>query len=594
MSLRPRSRPLARALLGLWLLLALLPRALAGTAAVAMPDRFSAEAAAQVLADGGNAVDAAVAAAFVLAVTYPEAGNIGGGGFLLSVMQGDPAFLDFRERAPGAAHRDMYLDEGGNFDQRAALFGGRASGVPGTVRGLHTAHRRYGSLPWGRLVRPAIELAREGFVVPPSLAGLAAEARAEFGDGTNFDRYFADMQAGTLFRQRELANTLARIATNADDFYTGGIADQIVAQMERSGGLINRADLADYQPRWRTPLRAGWRDYTVLTAPPPSSGGVALLQLLRMHDEAAPLFRGLWHNSPQYLHLLAEIEKRVFADRAEYLGDPDVVGVPVGALLDQAYLARRAGELNPRAISPAERVQAGLESTETTHFSILDHQGNAVSLTYTLNWDFGSGVVVEGAGFLLNNEMDDFSAKPGVPNAFGVVGSERNAIAPGKRMLSSMTPTILLREERPVLVLGSPGGSTIFTSVFQVILNLTDYAMPLQEAVDATRFHHQLPEATVLRHDRWEVPAQTRSALEAMGYTVEPNSWGNLGDVQAILVEDGNVSAAADRRGRGLALLLPQATPSPADAPPAEAPVTPAAAQVPIAIPVAPESPRGG
>jgi gamma-glutamyltranspeptidase/glutathione hydrolase len=321
---------------------------------------------------------------------------------------------------------------------------------------------------------------------------------------------------------------------------------------------INAADLEAYEAVWRAPLSADWRGYTVLTAPPPSSGGIALIQLLTMRDHADALFRDVWHNSPQYIHLLAEIEKRVFADRAEYLGDPDFIENPVAQLTDPDYLKRRAAEINPEKLSPAASVAPGLESTDTTHFSIVDGNNNAVSLTYTLNWDFGSGVVVEGAGFLMNNEMDDFSAKVGVRNEFGVIGNEKNAIAPHKRMLSSMTPTILLKDNVPALVVGTPGGSTIFTSVFQSILNVYDYGMSPQDAVNATRYHHQLPDATVIRHDQREIPKETRRALETLGYQVVPNSWGNLGDVQLIKLEDGKIEAAADNRGRGVATVLPK------------------------------------
>ena len=533
------------------------PRAVAGTGAVSMPDRYAAAAAEQVLLDGGNAVDAAVTAVFVLAVTYPEAGNIGGGGFMLSYMAGKAAFLDFRERAPGAAHRDMYLDEGGNVIPQATLLGGKASGIPGTVKGMQSAHKRYGSLPWKRLLQPAIILARDGFTAPPILAQYVREKVSEVGEGGNFARYFDHMKTGETFRQAELARTLERIAADPDSFYTGQIARQIIAQMDESGGLITLSDLANYTAKWRTPLESQWRGYTLLTAPPPSSGGFALIQLLAMRDYADAHFRDIWHNSPQYVHLLAEIEKRVFADRAQYLGDPDFVEVPLDQILDTKYLARRASEIDPKAISPATEVPAGLESTDTTHFSVLDTQGNAVSLTYTLNWEFGSGVVVQGAGFVLNNQMDDFSAKPGVKNKFGVIGNTHNAIEPGKRMLSSMSPTIMLREGKPALVIGTPGGSTIFTSVFQVILNIYDYAMPLEAAVNATRFHHQLPDAYIIRHDRREIPDETRRDLQAMGYTVEPNSWGNLGNIAAIRIEGDSVEAARDNRGRGEARIIP-------------------------------------
>ncbi|MEQ9463280.1 MAG: gamma-glutamyltransferase [Haliea sp.] len=523
------------------------------SAAVAMPDRYSAEVAARVLETGGNAVDAAVAAAFVLAVTYPEAGNIGGGGFMLSVVDGEARFLDFREQAPQAASRDMYLDADGDFLQRAALVGGLAAGVPGTVRGLQEAHARYGSLPWADLLQPAVTLAREGFEVPADLAAMARNKVGEVAGETNFAQHFGAMRGGERFRQPALAATLERIGADPEDFYRGETARLLVAQMQRSSGLITLQDLADYEARWREPLRMPWREFTVLSAPPPSSGGIALLQLLALRDAAAPAFAGLEHNSVPYLHLLAELNKRVFADRAAYLGDPDHVAVPVAALLAPDYLATRAKGIDPEQISSPSAVPPGLESPDTTHFSIIDGEGNAVALTYTLNWEFGSGVVVEGAGFLLNNEMDDFSAKPGVPNAFGVVGNERNAIAPGKRMLSSMTPTMLLQGGKPALVIGTPGGSTIFTSVFQVILNLYDFDMPLQAAVDATRFHHQLPEAWLLRHDQRPIDASVRQGLEKMGYAVEPNDWGALGDIQAILLSGAGLEAAADSRGRGVA-----------------------------------------
>ena len=474
-------------------------------------------------------------------------------------MQGEAAFLDFRERAPLAAHRDMYLDGQGEFVQQRALVGGLAAGVPGTVRGLQAAHQRYGSLPWAQLLQPAVELARNGFVVPPELAQMAAAKIEETAGKTNFVDYFSGLQDGKTFAQPELAHSLQLIAQDPDSFYSGEIARQITAQMQASGGIIGLRDLADYRAVWRTPLQYYWRGLQVLTAPPPSSGGIALLQLLGIREFAQPLFAGVASNSPQYVHLLAEIEKRVFADRAQYLGDSDFVAVPVGRLLDPLYLQERARSLNPAGISGGAAIEPGLESHQTTHFSIVDSSGNAVALTYTLNWEFGSGVVVAGAGFLLNNEMDDFSAKPGVPNKFGVVGNDRNAIEPGKRMLSSMTPTLLLRDGRPELVIGTPGGSTIFTSIYQVILNLYLHGMPLQAAVDATRFHHQLPAAGLIRHDRRELPAATRDKLEQLGYTLEPNSWGDLGDIQVIRVAPTTVEAASDSRGRGRAVVFEEA-----------------------------------
>jgi gamma-glutamyltranspeptidase/glutathione hydrolase len=539
----------------------------AATAAVAMPDKYSAAASREILEAGGNAVDAAITAAFVLAVTFPEAGNIGGGGFLVTHMNGAPAFLDFREKAPGAADRDMYLDEGGNVVQRRSLVGGLAVGVPGTVRGMQEAHARYGSLPWQQLLEPATRLAREGFVVHTKLAGMKADALEHFGPDTNFRAYFEGMDQGVMFKQPELAATLQRLASDPDDFYTGRIARQIVAQMERSGGLITAADLAAYTAPWREPIVAPWRGHEVVSSAPPSSGGIALVQLLAMHDAMSGLFNNVPHNSARYIHLLAEIEKRAFADRAEYLGDPDFGTVPVGELLDPDYLRRRAAETNPEGISRDVRpglgardpgrdeLVMGRESAQTTHFSVLDGDGNAASLTYTQNWEFGSGLVVQGTGMLLNNQMNDFSAKPGVPNKFGVVGKDMNAIKPGKRMLSSMSPTILLRDGRVVAVVGTPGGSTIFTSVMQALLNFLDFDMTAQEAVSATRFHHQLPATFVIRHDRGrEIDPAVMKRLVAMDYTVQPNSWGPLGDVMLIVVDEaGRIDAAADSRGRGLA-----------------------------------------
>ncbi len=540
-----------------------------------MPDRFAAQTARTILEAGGNAVDAAVASAFSLAVTYPEAGNIGGGGFMVSHVEGQAAFLDFRETAPLTAQRNMFLDANGEFQQRRSLVGGLAVGVPGTVRGLEAAHQRYGTLPWAQLLAPAIALAEQGFEVPASLAELREESVEYFAGEVNFAKHFSGLRAGARFRQPALARTLRRIADDPDDFYTGLIAQQIISQMAASNGLLRARDLAEYQPLWRDPLSVTWRDYVVLSTAPPSSGGIALAQQLTMRDALNSAFAGLEHNSADYLHLIAEIQKRVFADRGDYLGDPDFSDLPTAALIDADYLQRRAAGVNTTAIS--RDVQPGLsavaqvreaapESPDTTHFSILDGQGNAVSLTYTLNFEFGSGVVVEGAGFLLNNEMDDFSAKPGVPNGFGVIGADANAVAPGKRMLSSMSPAILLQDGRAAVVLGTPGGSTIFTSVFQVILNLVDFGMSAEAAVSASRFHHQLPAATELRHDpEASLSAADRRQLTDLGYDVVPNWWGPIGDIQLIRVSrEDRLEAAADPRGRGRAdvFAVPNRTPT--------------------------------
>lgn len=443
---------------------------LKGQAAVASPDQYGALVAEQILKKGGNAVDAAVATAFTLAVTYPEAGNIGGGGFMTLWFDGKAYFLDYRETAPAAAHRDMYLDEEKQVIENLSLIGHKASGVPGTVMGLWQAHQRFGSLPWAELVQPAIYYAQSGFTVAENQYQYRADLLSQLEGKTNFARYFAAMQPNENFIQSELATTLKRIAEHGPaDFYQGETAKLLVAQMQRGGGLITLDDLAAYKAGWREPVITPWRDYQLVTAAPPSSGGIALSQLLALKQRRSADFKNVALNSSQYVHLIAEIEKRVFADRADYLGDPDFTTVPQQQLLDSAYLDKRAAEINPAAISATAAVKPGLEGYHTTHFSVLDKDGNAASNTYTLNLDFGSGVVVEGAGFLLNNEMDDFSAKAGVPNAFGVVGSDANAIAPGKRMLSSMTPSLLLKGGKIELVIGTPGGSTIFTSIFQVM-----------------------------------------------------------------------------------------------------------------------------
>ena len=379
-------------------------------AAIAIGDPYAAEIAEQILRRGGNAVDAAVATGFALAVTYIDAGNIGGGGFMLTHMDGEAAFLDYREKAALAAHRDMYLDEHGKVIPDSTLIGGQAAAVPGTVAGFWTAHQRYGNLPWNDVVMPAADLAERGFYAADILINDIRSHYEQFRDRTNFSEYFGTISANELIKQPELAATLRRIAEDgSDDFYRGKTAELIVAQMSKSDGLITMEDLAAYEAVWREPIRSDWRAYEILSAPPPSSGGFAVVQLLKMKDFLGHHFEGVTHNSPQYIHLVAEMEKRVFADRAEYLGDPDFVDVDMDALLAEDYIAGRAQEVNPDTISQLIGVAPGLESPNTTHFSIIDQWGNAVSNTYTINWAYGSGVVVAGAGFLLNNEMDDFS-----------------------------------------------------------------------------------------------------------------------------------------------------------------------------------------
>ena len=525
--------------------------------AVAAPDQYGAEVAAQVLKRGGNAVDTAVATAFTLAVTYPEAGNIGGGGFMTLFFDGKPYFLDYRETAPKAASRDMYLDEKGEVIENLSMVGARAAGVPGTVMGLWEAHQKFGTLPWRELIAPAVEYAEKGFTVADKQYQYRDDALKLFNGTTNFTEYFGSMKPGEIFRQPELAATLRRIADHGpDDFYSGKTAGLLVAQMQTDQGLITRQDLLDYKVVWREPLRYDWRGNSLYTAPPPSSGGVALVQLMSIKEARAADFEGVELNSAQYIHLLAEIEKRVFADRADYLGDPDFTEVPVQQLTDPAYLERRATEVNPAAISATVEVRPGLEPHQTTHFSIVDADGNAVSNTFTLNWDYGSGVVVKGAGFLLNDEMDDFSAKPGVANAFGVVGGDANAIAPGKRMLSSMSPSLVTRDGKVTLVLGTPGGSRIFTSIFQVLNNLYDFQLPLEDAVAAQRVHHQLlPKDTIYYDSHAPLTGKVANELSAMGYTLEDQGW-EMGDIQAIRVNGTQVETASDPRGRGVGAVV--------------------------------------
>lgn len=525
--------------------------------AVAAPDQYGAQVAADILKKGGNAVDAAVATAFTLAVTYPEAGNIGGGGFMTLFVDGKPYFLDYREVAPKAATRNMYLDEKGEVIENLSLVGARAAGVPGTVMGLWEAHQKFGKLPWSELLTPAIGYAKNGFKVAAKQYQYRNDAQGMFKTATNFNDYFGNMKVGELFKQPEMAQTLERIADKGvSEFYQGKTADLLVAQMQADKGLITKQDLKDYKAVWREPMAVSWRGNVVYTAPPPSSGGVALAQLLGIKENRAADFKGVAHNSAQYIHLLAEIEKRVFADRADYLGDPAFTKVPVDQLVAKDYLAKRAAQVNPKAISDTDKVKPGLEPHQTTHFSIVDKQGNAVSNTYTLNLDYGSGVVVKGAGFLLNDEMDDFSAKPGAANAFGVVGGDANAIAPGKRMLSSMSPSLMTRDGKVELVIGTPGGSRIFTSIFQVMNNLYDYGMPLDKAVAAQRVHHQLlPKDTIYFDSYAPLTGQVADELKKMGYVLEDQGW-EMGDIQAIRVDGTKLETASDPRGRGVGMVI--------------------------------------
>ena len=526
--------------------------------AVAMPDSYSADAAMQVLQEGGNAIDAAITAQFVLAVTLPEAGNVGGGGFMTIKFEDNTDFLDYREMAPENAHRDMYLDEQGNVKPHESLFGAKASGTPGTVAGMWAAHKKYGTLDWERLLAPAVDLAEQGFVVHEKLANNIdhyIERTKEAAINNNFSEYFAHAKAGTTFKQPELAKTLKAIQQQGKDgFYKGDVAKHIVDFMQQNGGLITYEDLLAYKAVWRKPLHLNWQGYELVTAPPPSSGGVAVAQWIGMLEAYDATHDLPAQNSTEYIHVMSEIGKRVFADRAEYMGDPDFVSVPVEALTDANYITQRAADIQPTSISDTPSVKPGLkESEDTTHFSIMDRWGNAVANTTTINLTFGSGVVVTGAGFLLNDEMDDFSAKPGVPNFFGAVGGEANAIEPYKRMLSSMTPTLVTKDDQVVLVTGSPGGTTIISSVTQSLLNALLYDMSAEEAVNSPRFHHQLlPKDTIRMHDGFT--EATVNELKAMGYTIDNR---RFGDVHLIKRTKEGVEAASEKSGRGKSLVQP-------------------------------------
>ena len=525
--------------------------------AIAAPDRYGADTAAEIFGAGGNAADAAVAIAFTLAVTYPEAGNLGGGGFATVLFDGKADFLDYRERAPASASAGMYLDRAGKVIADASIVGAGAAGVPGTVAGLWELHRRFGKLTWQADLAPAIRFAEQGFAVTRMLVEQRNSRAAQLRGRTNFLAYFGALADGETFRQPELAATLKRIAADGPrGFYAGRTAELLVAEMTRNHGHVAAGDLADYRAVWRKPLEGEWAGYHVITAPLPSSGGIVLLSMLAMKADLAPAFAGVPLNSAQYVHLVAEIEKRVFADRASYLGDPDFTEAPVAQLLQPAYLARRAAEVNTERPTPTADVKPGLaQHHDTTHFSVIDRFGNAVSNTYTLNDDFGSGQVVTGAGFLLNNEMDDFSVKPGVPNIFGVVGGDANAIGPGKRPLSTMTPTILTQDGRAAVVIGTEGGPTIATQVFQVLTAWHDFHLPLAAAVAAPRVHHQLLPADTLIEEPYAMLEPTvRKALIARGYEFVNRGWN--GDVQAIAVAGGQEVAVSDPRGRGVARVL--------------------------------------
>ena len=528
---------------------------------VVSTDELATHVGVDVLRSGGNAVDAAIAVHFSLAVVNPEAGNIGGGGFMVArLADGTTAALDFREKAPLAATRDMYLDADNQVTDRSVI-GHLSSGVPGSVSGMWAAHQRYGSLKWRDLLEPALELAR-GFEVQPRFIGsltpsmVRSLSRFPASAAQFLPRNGQPPQIGDTFRQPDLQATLQRIQERgADGFYEGETADLIVAEMERGNGIITLEDLADYEAVWREPVSFSYREHTVISMPPSSSGGVTMAEManiLELYD----LGSLPWHGHER-VHLYAEAWRRAYADRNHYLADPDFIDIPLGRMTSRAYAQERAASISLNAATPSLDVGPGMvapqDRVNTTHFSVVDELGNAVAVTTTLNSSYGSKVTVDGAGFVLNNEMDDFSAKPGTPNQFGLVQGENNAIAPGKRMLSAMTPTIVLDPEGSLrMVTGTPGGGTIITTVFQTISNVLDYQMNVVEAVSAPRVHHQhLPDQ--IFYESGGLDAATVRGLEVLGHTVFERQ-GTSGDVQMILVEDGLLSAWSDPRRGGRAV----------------------------------------
>ena len=517
----------------------------AAKAMVTSASGIASEAGVEIMKKGGNAVDAAVAVAFALAVTYPAAGNIGGGGFMVVRMaDGQAAAIDYREVAPAGAHKAIFLDSGGDVIPGASKTGHRSVGVPGTVAGMALALEKFGRLKWRDVVEPARRLAAEGFPVSRDLARTLRGLKTKPADYPETARVFLRngrfYEEGEVFRQPDLAATLARIANGGPrEFYEGRTAQLLAAEMASHRGLVNAADLKAYKAVLREPLRGTYRGYELMSMPPASSGGLLLLQMLKIlerYDLAA-----LGPNSSAKYHLLAETMKRCYADRAAYVGDPGFIRVPLSGLLSPAYLESRARSIDPAHATPSGDIRegspSGRESSETTHFSVVDSEGNAVSNTYTLRDGYGSGITVTGAGFLLNNVMDEFAAKAGAPNAFGFPAGEVNTIAPGKRPVSSQTPTIVTRDGRLAFLLGSPGGTTIPNTVLQVVLNVVDHGMNLQEAVDAPRIHHQwLPD--VIKYEKYGFAADVAAALEGRGHTLQPvKEVAPIGMVHAIQIE---------------------------------------------------------
>jgi len=538
---------------------------------VSAQDKIAAQVGADILARGGNAVDAAVATGFALAVTHPQAGNLGGGGFMLVYLaeEGKTIAIDFREMAPALASRDMYLNAAGDVDNEIAQYSRASAGVPGTVMGLLDALENYGTMTRRQVMGPAIRLASEGFVVSPVLENSLKSAGKRFAADPSSVEYFGDVKAGQVWKQPDLAKTLRLILRQgADGFYVGETAGLIADEMQmgagQAKGLITTQDLANYETVTRKPVFGTYRGYEIAAMSPPSSGGVHVVQMLNILEGYDARQDG--HNSAAYLHKLIESMRRAYADRSKYLGDPDFVDVPVGALTDKDYATRLRDSIDLLAASTSADILPGSElipePVNTTHFSVMDKSGNAVSLTYTLNFSYGSGYSVDGAGFLLNNEMDDFSAKPGAPNGYGLIGGDANKIEPRKRPLSSMTPLLVMKDGEVVLATGSPGGSTIITSVLQVALNVMEWDMNLAEATHRGRIHHQwLPDFVTIEPT---INGDTVRLLQDMGHVFPKTDSGEidktiLGRVNSVgRNDDGYIAGAADPRGPKSAAIAPE------------------------------------
>ena len=515
----------------------------------------------EIMAQGGNAFDAMIATDLALTVCYPNAGNIAGGGFIVyRLANSETGSLDYREKAPMAARYDMYLDAEGNVIPGKSTLGGMAVGVPGTVAGLEAIHKKFGSLPWKDLVQPAIDLARNGYRVTKKQQSSFESKRADFVSMNGDNTFYAqDFKEGDLVQNTALAATLERIAQQGSaGFYQGENAAAMIERIQETGGIMTREDLLAYQPVWRDPIHFNYKDLDIYTMGPPSSGGICLGQIMKMIE---PYNLGQYsQNSLEAIQIMVEAERRSYADRSLYLGDPDFVNIPKDSLLDQAYLAGRMESFDFNQATKSSDISPGTivweESEETTHYSILDAMGNAVAVTTTLNGSYGSKVFVESGGYFLNNEMDDFSSKPGVPNMFGLIGGKANAIAPQKRMLSAMTPTIVEKGGKLSMIVGTPGGSTIITSVLQTIVNVYEFGMDMQTAVSAPRFHHQwLPDVVVFEPKRFD--STFIDKLQSNGYDIKEEYTRIIGRVDAIhLSEENDITTGADPRGDDKAVYL--------------------------------------